>query len=283
MKEEEIIEFLAEEGFLPVVVCGGILPDYLRNGRYIFRLKKEDVESVSTRQFEDKIADFRAYVVGNIPEVCGILGSLDRSMAIGEFRGNHYEKKIFKTFIGVARIYARYLQKTKTESEVWEFFQKYVKEAEKRIRKMPEFGSSEELTEMISSMVWDYISANKQVVLTEKTMLTGEMYEALKKDIFILFDDEYYYFPPRLLMTICEPLLQTSSEPELKKHLREGGVLYCNSADYTVKKNIMTVYGTKERPRFLWVHKEFLLSPDNLRLEDIFVDNENEKEEDDNE
>ena len=93
----------------------------------------------------------------------------------------------------------------------------------------------------------------------------------------MLFDEAYYYFPVNLLTRICEPLLQTCSMPQLKRQLREESIIHCNSADYTVKKEVVLVYGVKETQRFIWVYKDKLLSPDNLRLEDVFANDENDE------
>lgn len=86
-----------------------------------------------------------------------------------------------------------------------------------------------------------------------------------------MYNDHYYFLPPHLFMEICEPLLQTASEPEVKRNLKEVGILHCNSADYSVKKDIVNVFGAKERIRMFWLCKEMLEFPDNLRLEDAFA------------
>ena len=142
-----------------------------------------------------------------------------------------------------------------------------------------EFASGMELLEILSSLVWGNLYDNEDIFVADIEKINIAIYDALRENSAVLFDEKFYYFPPKLLINICQPLLETASEPELKRRLRDEGIIYCNSADYTVKKEIVNVYGAKERPRFILVKKEALLSLDNLMLEDVFaIRNEGEKE-----
>lgn len=275
-KEEEVTDFLSEKKFLPVVISGGVLPDYLRCGRYIFRLGKEDIEAVSAKDFESQITDFRAYVLNNVSEILRTLRELDTSISFEVCDEMGELKNLYRYFVAVGVIWKKYWRKTYSEREAEDFFRAYLVETFERMEKIPDFASGEEISETIASCVWEFMSMNEGVVLADVEAVGGVEFEALKEKHAILFDAKFYYFPQELFLEMCKPVLETVSHPEFKEKLKELGIIHCSGADKTVKKTVTTVYGGTERIRFLWLHKEFLLSHDNLRLEDIYFE---EKEE----
>ena len=275
IKDEKINNFFFAQTFLPVLVVGGMLPESLKAERYIFRLKKEDVEEVMSNEFSIQILGFYDYIVNNVNEVCNIIANLDTSILLTEYVGEIGERNIYSFFAGIGTIYAAYLRRNYSERKSMDFLESYMQETKERLHCMAEFACGVEISEMLSSLVWEHISKNKEILVADIEEIDGKIYAALKNESAVLFDEKFYYFPPKLLMKICQPLLETASEPELKRRLRDNKIIYCNSADYTVKKDIVNVYGGEERPRFLWVLKEAILSPDNLGLEDVF-DNDRE-------
>lgn len=272
-KEETVERFLAQEAFLPVLVAGGVLPDYLRADRYILRLTKEDMDAVSGAEFAEEIKKFRNFLTQKVVDVCKVLERVKRSLLLEDYSGE--KEDFFTTCIAIGMVYAEYLRETEAERMVADFFSDFVIETRERINKMSEFASGEELAERLTSLVWDYFGAHPDVVLADREAVDGSVYKALKADSAVLFDEVYYYFPVNFFTRICEPLLQTSSAPQLKRQLREEAIIHCNSADYTVKKEVTLVYGVKETQRFIWAYKDRLLSPDNLRLEDVFTNSQN--------
>lgn len=270
-REEQVINFLESDGFMPVVLVGGLLPEYLSD-RFVFRLKQADVENVSTKEFADQIAGFYSFVTQNVTDVCNVLEELESSIEFMEYSGDGNEKTIFAIFTVVGKIYSLYLRQNHTERYVVDFFQNYIVETKERLQKIKEFASGEEMAESISSLIWEYMEENPDVYLIDVEKIDGCGYNALKANNAFLYDSQFYLFPPRLFMKICEPLLQTVSEPGLKRRMKEEGILHCNSSDYTVKKEIVNVYGARERFRMLWICKQALIFPDNLILEYVFAD-----------
>ena len=144
---------------------------------------------------------------------------------------------------------------------------------------IPDFASEEDMHEMAAELVWTYVKRYGNVLLADAEQISGRAYKALKENRLIIYDAEYYYFSTTLFSEIFRPLLQTMSVPELKRRMSDEGLLLCNSSDYTVKKQVTTVYGTKERVRVLRMAKEMLLSQDNFLLEDIFDNERDERSE----
>lgn len=219
-------------------------------------------------------------IIGNVPEICEVLERLEISIVVAEYEDAEELRNLFNFFMGVGTVYSTYIRKNLSDREAFNFLEWYKQETRKRLRQISDFASGEELQEIIASLVWSYITAAKSVILVEVNKIDRKAYKAPKENYVIVYDDRFYYFPPELLIKICEPLLQTVSEPELKKRLKGDGIIYCNSADYTVKKALANIYGVQVRQRFLWVNKEYLFSLDNLRLEDVLQDDLGERMED---
>ena len=87
VKEEEAEDFLSEKEFLPVIVCGGLFPDYLKTDHYIFRMKKGDIEDILAPEFAAEMQRFREYIIENLDRVCEVINQLDSSIAVNEYQG----------------------------------------------------------------------------------------------------------------------------------------------------------------------------------------------------
>lgn len=270
INEENIIDFFSEENFFPIVISGGFLPQYLRENHYIFRIEKEDMQAVSDGNIAKKLEQFRSFIINNVNDVCATMTRLESSIAITEYDGPEDMRELFKILVGIGSTYASYLRQTESERTVVDFLNTYIMESKKRIAKISDFSDGNEIPELLSELVWEYVSGHEEVLVVNIKKIDGKAYKALQKKTEIIYDEKFYFFPPELLMDICKPLLQTMSEPELKRRLRDEEILYCNSADYTVKKSLTNIFGVRDRIRFFWILKEFLCSRDNLRLEDIF-------------
>lgn len=274
--EAEVIEFLQEQDFLPIIICGGVLPEYLRRQKHIFRLHKSELEI----GFYDKRKNFQQYLIQNVPEICEILKNLESSIACMEYSGNTEMKNSFKFFAAIGCIYAKYLRKKHSERDVSIFLQKYSQETYERFEEIPKFASGDDIPDLISELIWDFPWEEKGVKIVNLNSIDKKVDESLKAKCAVLYDHQFYYFPPELFMKICAPIIGTMSETELKKRLKSEGIIKCDSADYTSKKTIYYVHKQKERLRFLWVYKDKILSSDNLQLEDVFAeDNEGGNEE----
>ena len=264
--EEEVIEFLQEQDFLPIIISGGVLPEYLRSRKHIFRLHKSELEI----GFYDKRIDFQKYLIQNVSEICETLENLQSSIACTEYTGSIEMKNSFKFFVAIGSVYAKYLRKNYSEREAFTFLENYLRETLKRFEEIPKFSSGDDIPELISELIWDFSWAEKGVKIANVNYIDEKAYESLKAKCAVLYDHQFYYFPPELFMEICSSLIGTMSETELKKRLKSEGIIKCDSADYTSKKTIYYEHKQKERLRFLWVYKDKILSPENLRLEDVF-------------
>lgn len=279
MKEETIQTFLAEQNFMPIlVVSGGILPDFLRMDFNIFRIREDEMLDLKDKNSQILLGGFQDYIIKNVDEVCAVIERVETTKAVIEFDGQEEMFNLFRNLAAVISVYATYLRRSKTEVEVAEISDKLIQESKRRIFQIVDFSSGENLREAFSQLLWRYAGEKEGLTIADVSMVNGETCQALRENRAILYDSGYYYLPPELFRDICKPLLETTSIPEVKRQLKAEGILYCNSMDYTVKKQIVTVFGNIERLRFLWICKEELLLPDNLYLEEVFGNSVQTKE-----
>lgn len=270
----EIEEFLTEKEFFPIIVCGGVLPNCARSHTYIFRLGKEDVLESRMEALKEEFGEWKRFVVKNSQLVYQTILQVERSMAAEHAAEFGEYKSAFLFFACIERIYSLYLSTFKTEREVVDFSKAFMCEAGKSIGMFTEFHTTDLLQEAFRNKVWEYISSHQEVKIIDIENVDGKAYEIIQKKQGILFDRKYYYFPNILFEVICEPLLVTLSIPELKLRMKEEGLMFCNSVDFTVKKQFTTVSGITERLRVLRIEKEKLMSEENLLLEDIYYHND---------
>lgn len=270
-KEEDIADFLSEDSFVPIVVCGGILPEYMKDFHYFFRLGKEDWGSLKSGDFTRKVQEWKAFIVNHSNFVARTISNMKRSIVIEQAKSYEEYEKIFSFIVCVGRVYATYLNEHSSEQKAMEFWENYLKETKTRIQMFPEFKTMNQTSEIFAERVWSYMASDKEIVLIDTEKVDGSAYERIQESKAILFDNQFYYMSNKLFEEVCNPLLVTISIPELKHRMSEQEILSCNSSDYTVKKQIVTIYGAKERVRVLRINKEALMSDDNLLLEDVFA------------
>lgn len=278
-KPEEAMEFLEETEFFPVVVTGRILPAELRCARYIFRATHEDMMYVQKEESANLIREFRTFIISETETICKIIRSAQNSTALAEYQGNDEYRRLFASCVAIGKVYKSYLEQRISDGDAERFWKYFLQETYRRLQMIPDFASGEDLYEMATDLVWAYVKQQGNILFADAEQISGKAYDALEENRLIVYDAEYYYFPAALFSVIFRPLLQTMSVPELKRRMSDEGLLCCNSSDYTVKKQVTTVYGTKERVRVLRMAKETLMSRDNLLLEDIFDDQRDERNE----
>ena len=271
-KPVEAMEFLEETEFFPVGVTGGIVPAELRCARYIFRATREDTLYMQKEESADSIGKFQTFIISETETVCKVIRSAQNSTALAEYQGRDEYLRLFTSCITIGKVYKSYLEQDTSDGDAERFWKNFLRETYRRIQTIPDFASGEDLCEMVADLVWTYVKQQGNVLLADAEQICGRAFNALEENRLIIYDTEYYYFTTPLFSEIFRPLLQTMSVPELKRCMSDEGILRCNSSDYTVKKQVTTVYGTKERIRVLRMTKEMLMSRDNLFLEDFFDD-----------
>ena len=267
-----LIEFLLEDKFFPIVLVGSRIPAALREEGYFMRMSVKDPEQVE--KFVDRFENFKSYVIQNVHEVSTALSRLRRSKLVTESRVDDEYGKIRKCLKSVGHIWKLSVWATGTEAEAEDFWRGYLSAVDEVIGKFGDYAGAFELGTEIVELVWNYIGSHVEVKISLAEKVSTSAFEAIKKNEAVLFDADYYYFPEKLVKTICLPLMDVMSRTELKEKLKGDGIIQCNGDGFTVKKKFWTVSGTSGRYRALKFPKDVLVSVDGFRLEDMYGENE---------
>lgn len=269
-KQSEIKAYLDETDFLPVVIAGGILPPYLRTGRYIFRVHDEDVAALRGAEFSSLMTRFKKYVTKNINVIWPLLRQLPTSTIWQEYQGDMETRCLYEILIATAEVvkmFVRHESDEETANTVWiEFY----RECMRRIEEIPDFAGGEILASEVPDIFTEYLENHPEISVSSTIGLSDVVFAMVLQGEAILYDDEYYYLPEKLFRKVFAPFLETVSIIELKKQFAEGEIIKKTSEDYTAKKQFSTKSGMRERKRMIWFNKKSLLTEDNLALEDLF-------------
>jgi len=269
-RQPEVESFLNEKDFLPVIVSGGILPDYLKTGRYLFRLSMQDVEIIRGNAFYEWMIAYQEYVRSNKDGICRKLEKLHSSMAWDEYYGDVSKRRLYELLLATVSIIADFIWDRFDEREASVYRSEGMEICRAWLNQMDDFSTGEDLAERVADCVTEYLDQNPSVLIRSIDHVDLETSKAISNDEALLYDAEFYYIPQSLFMKMCAPLLETVSTVELKQQMAAEGLLKKTSEDYTSKKMFTNVAGSKTRIRVFWIFKECLILEDNLTLEDLY-------------
>lgn len=265
MKEEQAEEFLGKEGFLPVLVTGGVLPSYLRIQHNFLRIREMDVKVLDDAEFQLKLKTLKEYIIENTKDFQqnfknrSVEGtSMNQVLEVVEMVLLEYLKKVHKLNDN---------ESVNICDELEKFMQRVLQTSEDIVH------ASKEVREELQSQIGKYVLENQDLRMFD---LNEEMSCQLCRESTIWYDDEYYYMTDRMLREVCEGVLEMVSVNELKSILKAEAILICDaSGDYSVKITVKSV-GNRQKIRALKLQKLYLLV-DGLYLEDIYYGKEAEK------
>lgn len=266
---EDIKDFLMKREFLPTLVVSGILPFFLREDSYVFRIR--NAGSISA--FSEEYKAFREFVIENVGFVKkSILQYLNEENL---HNSNEYSDKYsdkypaFRVLDVIGYIWELYYANNCSEASAENFCKAYMADISEIVKGFDDYSDYCDIEEEISSLIWNFLMEHVDVVVSNVDNVSGHAYEAMKVDKAILYDEEFYYFPERLIKEIAQPLMETMAIGELKKMLKDQGIIVCNGQGYTIKKRFTTMSGYCGRMRAIKVQKTMLSFQDNLMLEDF--------------
>lgn len=258
MKEEQAEEFLEKEGFLPVLVTGGVLPSYLRMPHNFFRIRESDVQVLENMEFQSKLKDLKEYIIENIYEFQQVFEN--RSVE-GTSMNQVLESVENLLFWYLKKVYS--LDKNESANiseELGNFIRRLLQTSDEIIH------AASEVSEELQGQICEFILKNQDLQMVD---LNEEITCQIKRDSTIWYDDEYYYLTDTMLRKVCAGLLELVSVNELKSILKEEGILICDaSGDYSVKITVKSNVNA-QRIRVLKLQKIYLLA-DGQCLEDIY-------------
>ena len=263
--EKGIFQFLQEEGFSPVLMAFGMAPDYLRREQNIIvlRLGTDMQEAQILHTFQGFCSNIR-----NNPDLIQRQIRLCRS---AEFLQQACGEPLYISLGTAAEIFCSYFREKHDETQTREL-RGILHQAISQSRELAEcYAEDLESTGFIKKALENYIDGNGCIQIGKIDEIEGELAKAVQEEEAVLFDEEFYYIPEKILRKACESFRDSVSILSVKRALFDSGFLCCNDAkegNYTVKKLLTNAYGCSFRPRFLKIKKEFFISGGSLGLEE---------------
>ena len=270
-KEEELIEFLFAKDFVPLIIVGGLVPEFLTENAYIFRLK---LTGKDIRDFKTLYEKMKTKIKTHIEYLSYEIQIAQTSRVLKNSKIERSNRRCFEVIVLTGKVWQMVMRESNDEdtSEAW--VQEYYLVLELALESMDDLIGMCDVSEAVRKCVVTYILQN-EVKLKDLHMLTDGSIET------IWYDADYYYFTEPFLKKICKPLQNTVSFQQIKTELYEAGVLVCNNTknrNFTVKKSCFDIQtGRESRMRFLRLVKYELLSDEGMELEE-FVEIKQEKE-----
>lgn len=270
-KEQELLEFLVEKEFTPIVIVGGILPEFMEENAYVFRisLKGSDV-----RRFEEMYKKMKMGVLSHLEHLKYEIKNLKSSKLFKHFDIDESYRRCFEIIALTGKAWELVIRESNDEEISERWVNDYCEASAIALRTMDDLCGICDVSEAVRKCVVTYILQN-EVKLKDLHMLTDGSIET------IWYDADYYYFTEPFLKKICKPLQNTVSFQQIKTELYEAGVLVCNNTknrNFTVKKSCFDIQtGRESRMRFLRLVKYELLSDEGMELEAV-VEIKQEKE-----
>ena len=267
-KMEALQDYLDNTKFLPVVLVYGIVPEVLKGYGYIIKISETSVFNMKCSEFVEEINSMREFIRSN-PEI--IVRELDLVYTSEEDEQEQEHSPLFVSLLAALRVYCAFYRNVHSESDTMIVKAEMLDEIKRCVQLAKEMEEDDDSIDAIRSITLKYFEEDKDYKLTDVGKVDGNTMKAVKNGEVVLYDNEFYYISEPLFRKSCKPLLPVLSFIEIKKMLRDEGVLYCNeieNTNFTIKKVYVNVYGITCRERFLKVDKKFFSSRGGLYLEE---------------
>lgn len=273
-KVEQVITFLLQKDFLPVVIVAGMIPAKILGSGYPFRL---DLTALEIVEYGKMYEHMRATVVEHIETFVYELKHFKTSHVLNECCFQDEYSYVARIIFATAVAWKMAIREINDEKTTEKWCAEYCSLLIDKLNDMDDFGGQYVVEEAVKKCIFSYVK--------EKNVRIGDLHDDQFDNKSIFSNANFYYFPEALLKDICRPLTNTVSFLQLKSEMDCDGMLECNDVcrqNYTVK---VTCYdGEKDkyvRKRFLKLRKDRLLTDEGMTLED-WLELELSKDEEEN-
>ena len=183
--------------------------------------------------------------------------------------------QLLKNLLAAMRIYLSFYRSTHTDKETDTVKAEVECEIRNCVQRAEELEEEYDAVDTIRAVINRYFNENNDFEIFSVEEIDEETLKAVRIGKAVLHDAEYYW--------VCEPLFKRAggvlmtvlSHIQIKKILRDEGILVCNqtgNTNFTVKKVLVSKNGQSFRERFIKLRKEFFISRDGLYLEERMGD-----------
>lgn len=271
-KWEELASFLDIKKFVPAVVVKGIVPDELREMAYIIEVSPEMATTMGRPEFRKEIDAMINFIREN-PDV--VVRELELFRTSEVFLESDNNSQFFKNLLAAMCVYLSFYRSTHTDKETDRVKAKVECEIRNCVQRAEELEEEYDAVDTIRAVINRYFSENRDFGIFSMEEIDEEALEAVKIGKAVLCDDEYYWVCETLFKKASGVLMTVMSHIQIKKILRDEGILVCNktgNTNFTVKKVLVNKNGKPVRERFIKLKKECFVSQDGLYLEERMRD-----------
>lgn len=265
---EAVFRFMEAEEFFSVLVIGGVIPEDIGEAAYI--LKVEHTSGLSSDHcIQEELKSVASFVKNNASIVQKELSLLKTSERFINSENNG--SAFWVGLMAAESIYKLYFRDTHTEYDTLLKEERLCEAINRCVLKARELREKEDVVDAVKKVVFDYLMHHSDIICGSVDKIEGDLNVKLKNGLAILYDSNFYFVPEALFKYACSSLLQSVSFTEIKRQLKENGIIICNNTDttnFTVKKVLITSYGEKVRDRYLKIRKEFFCTYEGLELKD---------------
>lgn len=265
-KEADIANFLEENGFTPVVLSGGMVPEVLQEwpNRFVFESGAKIYGAIAQNDFQK----FRSYAHTN-PHALQKDVKLFRSSAF--YARNKRIPSLWTGLRVAADVFFNCYRELYSEEETGRKHSGLVRAINYCKKTAENYLEEFDSCDLIRQALETYLDGNPQIQIVNAANIDGVLTESIRREEAVLFDENFYFIPEKILRCACEPFGDIASILSAKRALYDEGYLCSNAVkggNFTVKKTLVNAYGQCFRPRFLKIKKEFFATAESLGLQE---------------
>lgn len=268
VKWENLAAFLSIKKFVPAVIVNGIVPDELKDMAYIIEISAEMSKSMETPEYRTEMDAVIRFIRAN-PDV--VVRELDLLRTSEAFEKRDSDSPLCINLLASLSVYSAFYRSTHTDRETAIVKAKAEREIRRCVQRAEELTEDCDSADAIKVVINQFFSKNDDFEVFGVDEVDKIALEHLRGGKAIVYDQEFYYIPEALFKRACGSLLTVVSHIQIKRALREEGILMCNrteNANFTTKKVLVTRDGQSFRERVLKFRKEFFVSREGLYLEE---------------
>ncbi|MCD8000721.1 MAG: hypothetical protein LUH21_26245 [Clostridiales bacterium] len=267
---EVIYQFLENDKFFPVLLVGGVIPEDIGEVAYIIDGESTLITGLSSEHhIQGELRGIEDFVKNNFLIIQHELSLMKTSEKF--VNSEHSSSSFWVGLMAAESIFELYFRSSHSEYDTRIETSKICHAINNCILKDRELHEKEDVVDAVKKVVFNYLMNHSDISCGNVDKIEGDLNVKLKNGLAILYDSNFYFVPEALFKAACSSLLQSVSFTEIKRQLKDNGILVCNNTDttnFTVKKVLVTSYGEKIRDRYLKIRKEFFCTYEGLELKD---------------
>ena len=259
----EVEMFLESTSFFPILIVSGMVPETV-TCVYTFKcnFNSNDVAAYAQMYHRMKtlVLEHTDHILYEMEHIAGL-------HIFEQYKVAEKFEDCFQVLVAAGKVWEMIMRECNDEYTAERWFKGYCRCAAEALEQMEDLSDDCEIGDIFAEIVVRYVRENDVSMCPLKNKLVTEHTET------IYYSEDAYYFSEPFLKEICKPIARTVSFAQVKRELREEGILLCNTCkngNLTVKLSFVNETGEIIRKRFLKIDKESVVSEEGLLLEELY-------------